>query len=411
MDEYVGQQHLLGEGRFLHTLFARKVARSLIFWGPPGTGKTTLARLYAEVIGAVFHPISAVLGGVKDVRQAVEGARIRGEVSRQATVLFIDEIHRFNKAQQDSLLPFVETGVVTLIGATTENPGFEVIHALRSRARVLQLRPLDSGALRVLAERALKDDERGLGATAIEISDEALDALIESADGDARGVLNTLEIAADIAAREGDIAHINVETITEARQKKTVLYDKKGDAHYQAVSAFIKSMRGGDPDAALYYMIRMLEAGEDPKFILRRMVIFASEDIGNADPNALQVAVSARDAFDFIGLPEGVLPMTQAATYLATAPKSNSVLMAYGRARKDALAHPNLEVPKHIVNAPTAGMKALGYGRGYKYPHNFDGNYVPEEYLPEALRGNRYYEASDSGFEAEIRERLKRWRG
>lgn len=413
LDEYLGQEHLLGSGRFLRGLIERGALRSLVLWGPPGTGKTTLARLYAEAVGATFVPLSAVLGGVKQVREAVDGARLRGSMEQRSTLLFIDEIHRFSKSQQDALLPHVERGTITLVGATTENPSFEVNAALLSRTRVLQLRPLGPDHLDALLQRTFDDPERGLGPTPPDLDPEARRALVASADGDARSLLNTLEVAADLAAHAapaGTPGLITPAVVEEALQKKTLLYDKAGDAHYQVVSAFIKSLRGSDPDAALFYMVRMLEAGEDPLFILRRMVIFASEDIGNADPRALQVATSATEAFRFVGLPEGVLPMTQAATYLATAPKSNSVLMAYGRARKDVLEHGNLPVPRHLVNASTGMMKQMGYGRGYRYPHNFDGHYVVEEYLPDRLRGRRYYEPSSSGLEREIAERLARWR-
>ena len=413
IDEFVGQSQLLADGQILSGLLARRALRSLILWGPPGTGKTTLARLYVEAVGAVFHPMSAVLAGVKQVREAVEGARLKGMVDGKSTAIFIDEIHRFNKAQQDALLPHVESGVITLIGATTENPSFEVNGALLSRCRVLTLERLDDAQLATLIQRALTDTERGLGPTAPELSEAALAAIVTGASGDARSALNTLEVAADLAAAAADSGTrglITVEVVDEAQQKKTILYDKSGDQHYQVVSAFIKAMRGSDPDAALFYMVKMLEAGEDPRFILRRMVIFASEDIGNADPNALTVATGALQAFDFVGLPEGVLPMTQAATYLATAPKSNAILMAYGRARKDVSTHGNLPVPKELANAATPMMKNMGYGRGYKYPHNFDGNYVPQRYLPERLKDHVYYEPSDQGFEKQIGERMQSWR-
>lgn len=413
LEDVIGQQHLLGEGRFLRGLIDQGALRSLILWGPPGTGKTTLARLYAEAVGATFVSMSAVLSGVKQVREAIEGARLRGAMEGQRTVVFIDEIHRFNRSQQDALLPHVEQGTITLVGATTENPSFEVNAALLSRARVLQLHALSEDELGALIDRTWTAGERGLGPTPPELPEPSRAALIASAGGDARGLLNTLEVAADLAAHAapaGQAGVISPALVEEALQKKTVLYDKSGDQHYQVVSAFIKSLRGSDPDAALFWMIRMLEAGEDPLFILRRMVIFASEDIGNADPRALSVAIAATESFRLIGLPEGVLPMTQAATYLATAPKSNAVLMAYGRARKDVLEHGSLPVPRHLVNAATAMMKQMGYGRGYRYPHNYDGHYVVEEYLPDRLRGRRYYEPSESGHEKTLAERLARWR-
>lgn len=413
LDEYVGQQHLLGPGRLLRRLIEEKRPRSLIFYGPAGTGKTTLAKIYADAIGATFVGISGVMSGVKDVREAVSDARLRSMAENKATVLFVDEIHRFNKAQQDALLPFVEKGTVILVGATTENPSFEIIKPLHSRARILELESLDDDALRTLIERALQD-ERGLGPNGPDIEDDALEMLIAGSRGDARLALNTLEVAADLAVakaraeRAPDVI-IDLDTVREADQKRAVLYDRAGDEHYQVVSAFIKSMRGSDPDASLYYLVRMLEGGEDPVFILRRMVIFASEDIGNADPQALEVAINAMKAFQLIGLPEGVLPLTQAVTYLATAPKSNAVLLAYGKARRDVVQAGNIPVPRHLVNAPTPLMTELGYGRGYRYPHDFEGNYVPQDYRPERLQGHVYYEPTESGFEKEIRERLLRW--
>lgn len=413
IDEYVGQKHLLGPGRVLRTLIEQKSRVSYVLWGPAGTGKTTLARLYAESIGAIFHPISAVQDGVKQLREAVEGARVRGMVEQRPTVLFVDEIHRFSKTQQDALLPHVEQGTITLVGATTENPSFALTNALRSRCRIYQLEALQHADLAQLVHRALASAEHGLGPTAPELDDDALDVLLRGADGDARDALNTLEIAADLAhsaAATGERGRITMAVVEEARQKKAILYDRGGDLHYQLVSAFIKAMRGSDPDAALYYMVRMIEADEDPLFLCRRMVIFASEDIGNADPRALEIAMAATQAVQLIGLPEGILPMTQACTYLACAPKSNSVFLAWGRARKDVMLHPNLPVPKHLVNASSAMMKEMGYGKGYKYPHNFDGHYVVERYLPDRLRGKLYYEPSDQGAEREIGDRLKGWR-
>jgi putative ATPase len=403
LEEYVGQRHLLGEGKVLDRALASGRLPSLVLWGPPGTGKTTLAGLLAAAIGAEIVTVSAVLAGVKDIRQAVAAAAQRQQMSGRRTVLFVDEIHRFNKAQQDALLPHVERGVVTLIGATTENPSFEVVGALLSRCRVLVLEALGTEELSQILDRALVAPN-GLAGT-VEIEPRAREHLLAHADGDARAALTTLELASEFTAT-GVVTLAHVE---EAAQRRVLAYDR-ADAHFDHASALIKSLRGSDPDAALYYMARMLEAGEDPLFILRRLVIFASEDIGNADPNALTVAMAATESFRFVGLPEGALPMTQAVTYLATAPKSNAVIKAYGAARKDVLAKGNLPLPQKILNAPTKLMKGHGYGAGYKYPHNFGGNYVPETYLPEALLGRVYYEPSQNGFEAEISRRLTRWR-
>jgi putative ATPase len=410
LDEFVGQAHLLGPHKFLSNALQGGKLPSLIFWGPPGSGKTTLAKLLAEQLGAEIISLSAVLSGVKDIRQAVARVKKTGPLFRKTTILFVDEIHRFNKSQQDALLPHVERGTFTLIGATTENPSFEVNSALLSRCKTLVLEALDDEAMGEIVERALGDRARGLGELELTLTEQARDAIIAAASGDARIALNTLETAARaVDADERDaIRHQDVE---EALQRKMILYDKAGEQHYNTVSAFIKSMRGSDPDAALYYMNRMLEGGEDPLFIFRRILIFASEDVGNADPQAIQVALSCMQAFQAMGLPEGVLPMTQAVAYLACAPKSNAVITAYGKSRKDAMEHGNLPVPPHILNAPTQLHKQLGHGRGYKYPHNFEGNYVREEYLPEKLRGRRYYEPSENGAEADIAKRLRAWRG
>ncbi|MBN1959800.1 MAG: replication-associated recombination protein A [Deltaproteobacteria bacterium] len=409
IDEIVGQERLIGSGRALRRLLERQELPSLILWGPPGCGKTTLARVLAKHINAELESLSAVMSGVKELRAVVERATERRQYHRLRTVLFVDEIHRFNKAQQDALLPHVELGLVTLIGATTENPSFEVIAALLSRCKVFVLEPLAQDDIIPLLVRALTDFERGLGKHNISASQDILELIAQGADGDARRALNTIEVAVDLAV-QAKVTTLTTELIEEAAQQKTILYDKAGEQHYNVVSAFIKSMRGSDPDAAVYWLTRMLEANEDPRFILRRMVILASEDIGNADPMALNVAVNALQAFEFIGLPEGVLPMTQAATYLACAPKSNAVIAAYGSAKADVQKHGALTVPLKLRNAPTKLMKNIGYGDGYKYPHAFDGNYVKEEYLPEELVGQIYYKPSNQGLERDINKRLEQLR-
>lgn len=405
---FVGQEHLLGEGRMLRRAIESDRVPSIILWGPPGCGKTTLSRIVAGVTGAYFVPFSAVLGGVKEIRAIVKEAAERRNFHRERTILFIDEIHRFNKAQQDALLPHVERGTITLIGATTENPSFEVIAPLLSRCKVLRLNALEPEELRLLIDRALQDSAHGLGKLGIEVDEEGAEILSTAAHGDARRALNALEAAAEYAGLMGT-SLIDRAIAEETLQHRTLLYDKSGEEHYNIISAFIKSMRGSDPDAAVYWLVRMLESGEDPRFLCRRMVIFASEDIGNADPEALRLAIAAFNAYELVGLPEAVLPLTQAAAYLASAPKSNAVLMAYSRARKDVLGKGPMPVPMKLRNAPTEMMKGMGYGGGYRYPHEFKGNYVPESYLPEALEGSRYYEPAGNGREAEIKARLDKW--
>jgi putative ATPase len=407
--EYVGQPHLLGPGRLVTSLVEARRPSSLLLWGPPGSGKTTLARVIATALALPFEQLSAVLGGVKDIRAIVERAERRLALDGRPTLVFIDEIHRFNKAQQDALLPHVERGTIVLIGATTENPSFEVISPLLSRMRVLTLHPLEAADLETLIDRALADRERGLGKLGLELAAEARHDLLGHAQGDARIALGTLEVAADLAHGRGQRS-IDAELVAEAAQQKALRYDRAGDEHYDVISAFIKSMRGSDPDAALYYLLRMLEAGEDPLFIARRMVIFAAEDVGNADPAALPLAIAVRDAVHFVGLPEGRIPLAQGVTYLASAPKSNSALLALGRATEAVRESGTLPIPLHLRNAPTPLMRAQGHGRDYRYPHDHPGHFVAEHYLPPELRGSRFYEPSGEGAEGAIRRRLSEWR-
>ncbi|NPA94454.1 MAG: replication-associated recombination protein A [Thermodesulfobacteria bacterium] len=413
LEEFVGQDHLLGPNKILNSLLSRGTLPSLILWGPPGCGKTTLARLLAKMVDANFVSFSAVLAGLPELRSIIEEAKETKRMGGPRTVLFVDEIHRFSKSQQDAFLPHVESGLITLIGATTENPSFEIISPLLSRCQVLTLNRLDRDALTTLIERALSDEKRGLGSLELSIEDEAIDLLVEKADGDARSLLNFLEMSAELAVAQvpdGKGARITVEIVEEAIQQRVLRYDKKGEEHFNIISAFHKSLRGSDPDAALYWLARMLSAGEDPHYIARRMVRFASEDIGNADPQALQIALNALSAFDFLGRPEGELALAQAALYLATAPKSNATYLAYGEALSDVRKYGSLPVPLHIRNAPTKLMKDLGYGKGYKYAHNYQDAIADQEHMPSELRNRIYYKPTTRGYEKVIKDRLDKWR-
>ena len=409
-EEFVGQEHIVGQRRVLRKTIEADQLMSIIFWGPPGSGKTTLARIIASITKSHFSPISAVNAGVADLRRIIEEAGERGGMYGQRTILFIDEIHRFNKAQQDVILPHVEDGTITLIGATTENPSFEVISPLLSRTRVFTLNTLTNDEIRVIVERAIADEERGLGKMGVKLDEDALEHLVVMANGDARIALNALEMAT--IATEPDTKgqrKIPLPTIEDALQHRALLYDKAGDQHYDIISALHKSLRGSDPDAALYWLGRMLEAGEDPLYVARRLVRFASEDVGMADPQALVVAMAAQQAVHFIGMPEGNLALAEAAVYLATAPKSNSLYSAYSNVQRDVEKTRNDPVPLHLRNPVTGLMKEQGYGKGYKYAHDFPGHFVKQQNLPDALRGKRYYLPSNQGFENEVERRLKGW--
>jgi putative ATPase len=410
LEEFVGQEHLLGEGRVLRLAIESDQLPSMILWGPPGSGKTTLAMIIASTTGAQFLSFSAVLSGVKEIKEVIEEAQ-GWRHQKKRTVLFVDEIHRFNKAQQDAFLPHVEKGTIILIGATTENPSFEVISPLLSRSKVFTLQSLSEEEIERILGRALADEERGLGKFPATVDPEVLKGICRVANGDARVALNTLEMAVLTAFPDGQgLRHVKKMHLEEILQKKSFLYDKAGEEHYNLISALHKSLRGSDPDAALYWLGRMIEAGEDPLYLARRMIRFASEDVGMADPQALPITVAAMQAFHFIGLPEGTLALAEAAVYLATAPKSNALYAAYGNVERDVREMESLPVPLHIRNAPTRLMKDLGYGKDYKYPHDYPEHFVEEEYLPENLRGRVYYHPTELGFEKEVKRRLEYWR-
>lgn len=415
--EFVGQDHVVGQDCLIRKAIEQDRIFSMILWGPPGCGKTTLARIIANETDSHFVHFSAVLSGVKEIRAVIEIARDQQKLYRKHTILFVDEIHRFNKAQQDAFLHHVESGLITLIGATTENPSFEVIAPLLSRCRVITLEMLSKTDLTAIVENALADEERGLGRMNIKLEPRALAYLLGISDGDARTALNNLDVVSSLVfsgEKESSAASpvtITLQDLEKALQTKALMYDKAGEEHYNLISALHKSLRGSDPDAALYWLARMLTAGEDPLYIARRMVRFATEDVGNADTNALAVAMNAMEAFRFLGHPEGELALAQAAIYLATAPKSNSIYAAYGKVQQVVRDTGSLPVPLHIRNAPTGLMKKLGYGKDYKYAHNYENAYAPQDYLPDEIKGQQFYSPTDRGYERTIKQRLKKWRG
>ena len=408
LDEVVGQKHIIGKDKLLYRAIKADKLGSVIFYGPPGTGKTTLAKVIANTTSARFEQINATVAGKKDMEEIVKNAKDSIGMYGQKTILFVDEIHRFNKSQQDYLLPFVEDGTITLIGATTENPYFEVNNALLSRSRIFELKPLEKQDIRELVMRAVYDTEKGMGTYGADITDEAADFLADVANGDARAALNAVELGILTTDKSDDgKIHITIDVAAECIQKRVVRYDHDGDNHYDTISAFIKSMRGSDPDAAVYYLARMLYAGEDVKFIARRIMICASEDVGNADPNALVVAVSAAQAVERIGMPESQIILSQAAAYVATAPKSNAAYMGIAKAMKTVADTRTMPVHAHLQDRHYKGAEKLGHGLGYKYAHDYPNHYVTQQYLPDGMEGMRFYEPSENGYEKKIREHME----
>ena len=410
LDEIVGQDHIIGKGRLLRrAIQADRLFSSIILYGPPGTGKTTLARVISNLTKAHFASMSAVLAGVGDLRKVIAEATERRRLYHRRTILFIDEVHRWNKSQQDALLPHVETGLVTLIGATTQNPYFDVIKALVSRSRIFEMYSLSEADIEQILLNALADVENGYGKRQVALAPDAMAHLTRMAGGDARNALNALELAVETTpADEDGVIQIDVDVAQESIQKRAVLYDKNDDAHYDTISAFIKSVRGSDPDAALYWLAKMLYAGEDPRFILRRLIVLAGEDIGMADPMGLVIANAAAQAYEYIGLPEGIFPITEATLYLATAPKSNSAF-AFHAAREEIETNGTGPVPVHLMDG-SRDAKGLGHGQGYVYPHDHAGHWAPQQYLPKTVFGHVFYQPSDQGYEAQVKEKLERWR-